>query len=173
MPAALAGATAFGAISSTIGGFSAMNAANTEAGLQKQQGALALSEAQSNAQNTAFNLTQEVGRQQISFLANGVSLEGSPSAVVKSSTAYGQQQVQSILNEGAAQDKLAIAQASQTQNQGRAALIAGISQGIGSAATGASNLYKAGAFNSWSFVGPANQSNASVNVAPYTSKYNF
>lgn len=147
MPAALAGATAFGAISSTIGGFSAMSAANTEAGLQRQQGSIALSEAQTDAQNEAYNQTQAVGKQQLAFLANGVSLEGSPSAVVKASTAYGQTQVQSILNRGAAQDSLAIAQASQTQNQGRAALIAGISQGIGSVATGAGNLYKAGAFD--------------------------
>lgn len=150
MPAALAGATAFGAVSSVIGGFSAMNASNTEANLQKQQGALALSEAQTNAQNTAFNETQAVGKQQLSFLANGVTLEGSPSLVVKQSTAYGQQQVNSILKQGAAQDSLAIAQAAQTQNQGRAALIAGISQGVGSAASGIGNLYKAGAFDSTS-----------------------
>lgn len=169
MPAALAGATAFGAISSTIGGFSAMSAANTEAGLQRQQGALALSEAQTNAQNTAFNETQAVGKQQLAFLANGVTLEGSPSAVVKQSTAYGQQQVQSILNQGSAVNSLAIAQAAQTQNQGRAALIAGISQGINTTANGANSLYKAGAFNQWSFVGPASTSNAGVNVAPFTA----
>lgn len=147
MPAALAGATAFGAISSTIGGFSAMSASNKEAELQQQQGSIALSEAQTNAQNTAFNETQAVGRQQLAFLANGVSLEGSPSAVVKASTAYGQTQVQSILNQGAAQDKLDIAQATQTQNQGRAAFIAGISQAVGTTASGVGTLYKAGAFD--------------------------
>jgi len=142
MPAALAGATAFGSVSSVIGGFSGMSAANTEAGLQRQQGSIALSEAQANAQNTAFNETQAVGKQQLAFLANGVTLEGSPSAVVKQSTSYGQQQVQSILNQGAAQDALAIQQAAQTQNQGRNALIAGISQGISSGAQGAYNIYK-------------------------------
>lgn len=148
MPAALAGATAFGAVSSTIGGFSAMGAANTEAGLQKQQGALALSEAQTNAQNEAYNLTQQVENQKVSFLANGVTLEGSPSQVVQASQKYGQSQVNSILKQGASQDSLDILRANQTQNQGRAALIAGISQGVGSTATGVGNLYKAGAFDS-------------------------
>ena len=150
MPAALAAAAAFSATSSVIGGISANSAANTEAKLQEQQGTLALQESQTNAQNTAFNLTQEVGKQQLSFLANGVTLEGSPSAVVKASTAYGQTQVNSILKQGAAQDSLAIAQAAQTRNQGRAALIAGISQGVGSVAIGAGNLYKAGAFDNTS-----------------------
>lgn len=150
MPAALAGATAFGAVSSVIGGFSANSAANREAALQEQQGALALSEAQANARNVAFNETQAVGKQQLSFLANGVTLEGSPSAVVKASTAYGQEQVDSLLKQGAAQDSLALAQASQTRNQGRAALIAGIAQGVGTTASGVSGLYKAGAFDSTS-----------------------
>lgn len=150
MPAALAGATAFGAVSSTIGGFSAMSAANSEAKLEKSQGAIALQEAQTDAQNEAFNETQAVGKQQLSFLANGVTLEGSPSAVVKASTAYGQTQVDAILKQGAAKDSLAIAQAAQTQNSGRAALIAGIAQGVGTIAQGTNSLYKAGAFDNTS-----------------------
>ena len=148
MPAALAGATAFGAISSVAGGVSSMVAANGEAALQKQQGAIAESEAQTNATNEAYNQNQAVGRQQISFLANGVSLEGSPSTVVKSSQAYGQSVVNAILKQGASQQALANAQAVQTQNQGRAALIAGISSGVGSAGQGAYKLYQGGGFDS-------------------------
>lgn len=147
MPAALAGALAFGATSSVVGGFSANSAANQEAKLQQQQGGIALAEAQANAQNETFNQNQAVGKQRLAFLANGVTLEGSPSMVIDQSTKYGQQQVDSILKHGTAVDSLAIASAAQTRNQGRAALIGGIGQAISTTATGTNSLYKAGAFD--------------------------
>lgn len=147
MPAALAAATVVSATSSIIGGVSANQAAGSEAALQRQEGAIANQQAQTNATNEAFNQNVAVGRQQISFLANGVSLEGSPSIVVNESTKYGQSQVDSILRQGAASKALADAQATQTQNQGRAALLAGIMQGVGSTAKGGYQLYQAGAFD--------------------------
>lgn len=147
MPAALAGAMAFSAISSVAGGLSAQSSANAQAKLQEQQGGIALAEANANATNEAFNQTQAVGKERLAFLANGVSLEGSPSIVQDQATKYGQQQVQSILNQGAAQYNLAQENAAVTRNQGRAALIAGIGQGVGTVASGAETLYKAGAFD--------------------------
>lgn len=148
MPLALAAATAFSAVSSIAGGISANSASNQEAKLQEAQGAEALSEAKVNATNEAYNQNQAVGKQQLAFLANGVTLEGSPSDVVKSSRAYGQTQVNSILNQGTAQYNLAQQQATITKNQGRAALIAGFGQAAGTAATGVESLNKAGAFDS-------------------------
>lgn len=148
MPALLAGATAFGAISAIGGGISSSIASAGEARLQRQQGDIAQNQAQIDATNEAYNQNQAVGRQQISFLANGVSLEGSPSTVIKSSQAYGQSMVNSILNQGAARKALSDAEATQTINQGRAALIAGIAQGVSTTGQGIYSLYKGGAFDS-------------------------
>lgn len=147
MPAALAGALAFGAVSSIGGGIAGQQAANQQAKLQEQQGGIALAEAKANATNEAYNQTQAVGKQRLAYLANGVSLEGSPSLVLDESRKYGQQQVQSILDRGSAEYNLAKMNAAVTRNQGRAALLAGISQGFGTAAMGAETLSKAGAFD--------------------------
>lgn len=147
MPAALAGATAFSAISSIAGGISAQSAANTQAKLQEEQGGIALDEARTNATNQAYNENQLIGNQRLSFLANGVSLEGSPSVVQAQSTKYGQEQVNSILKQGAAQYTLAQENAAVTRNQGRAALIAGFGQAVGTTAQGIGTGYKAGIFD--------------------------
>lgn len=147
MPAVLAGAIGFSAVSSIAGGINGMVASNGEAALQRQQAEIAGRQAQDNATLETFNQKTAIGRQQISFLANGVSLEGSPSLVVKQSEDYGQMQVNSILRQGAATSALLKAQATQTQNQGRAALLAGIAKGAGTAAEGGYTLYKAGAFD--------------------------
>ena len=147
MPAALAAATAFSAVSSIGGGFAAQSAANTQAKLQEQQGQIALDQAKVNATNEAYNQTEAVGNQRLAFLANGVSLEGSPSEVLKASTAYGQSSVNAILKQGAAQFTLAQQNAAVTRNQGRAALIAGFGQAIGTTASGVGDLFKAGAFD--------------------------
>lgn len=147
MPAALAGALAFSAVSSVAGGISGQSAANQQAKLQEEQGGIALKEANTNATNEAYNQSQALGRQRLAFLANGVTLEGSPALVQEQSRQYGQQQVQSILDQGAAQYNLAQKNAAVTRNQGRAALIAGIAQGVGTAAAGAETLNKVGAFD--------------------------
>lgn len=141
---ALAGVQAAGSI---YGGISAEQSANQEATLQQQQGNIALQESQVNANNTAFNETQAVQNQRLAFLANGVSLEGSPSLVLAQSKAYGQTQVNSILNQGAAQYNLAQEEATITQNKGRAALISGILGAGTAAAKGGTSGTLAGLFN--------------------------
>lgn len=148
MPAALAAATAFSAVSSIAGGISAQSAANQQAKLQEEQGGIALKESQINATNEAFNQNEAIGKQRLAFLANGVSLEGSPALVQAQSTKYGQQQVQSILDQGVANYNLAQRNAAVTKNQGRAALIAGLASGVGTAAQGGYALSKGGAFDS-------------------------
>ena len=136
-PAAMLAIQSAGAIAQVSGGIGAENAANQEAALQKQQGQIALSESQINANNAAFNYTQQVQGQRLGFLASGVSLEGSPALVVASSKKYAQGQVQSILNSGAAQYNLAQEQAAMTINKGRAGMIAGIMQGMSTEASAA------------------------------------
>lgn len=133
--------------SSIMGGISQNKAAKEEAAYQQEQGDIAYKEAQMNAENEAFNQKQTIGRQRLAFLANGVSLEGSPSTVLSESEKYGQQKVQSILDQGTAQYNLAQRQAAITKNKGRAALVSGITGAIGSAASGVGNLSKAGAFD--------------------------
>lgn len=147
MPALLAGAIGFSAVSSIAGGISAQSTANQQAKLQEQQGGIELDEAKTNATNEAFNQTQAQEKQKLAFLANGVSLEGSPSAVLAQSKTYGQTQVDAILKQGAAQYNLAQENAAVTKNQGRAALIAGFGQAVSTTAGGAETGYKAGIFD--------------------------
>lgn len=143
---AIVGATV-GAGASVYGGISAQKSANAEANLQKQQGDILLAESKTNAANETYNQTQAVGKQRLAFLANGVSLEGSPSMVLKDSTAYGQQQVDAILKQGQANYSLAYQSAAITKNKGRAALIAGLAGGVTDITSGVSNASKAGVFD--------------------------
>ena len=129
-----------GAGASLYSGSAANSAARQEAALERQQGDIAASEAQVNAKNEAFNQTQAVQNQRVAFLANGVTLEGSPSMVLEQSKEYGQSQVDAILRQGAAKKALAYSEATITQNKGRAAL-------IGSIASAASSAYKSGMFD--------------------------
>jgi hypothetical protein len=155
--AAISGAT------SIAGGIAGESAANTEAKQQEAQGGIALQEANTNANLETTNLTTQVQNQQLQFLANGVSLDGSPSKVIAASKNYAQTQVQSILNEGAAQFNLAQEQGAETKNQGRAALIGSIAGAASSVAGAGSKAYQAGLFtnNSTSggvFAGPGQTS---------------
>ena len=136
-PTALLAVQSAGAIAQVAGGIGGMGAASQESELEKQQGQIALTESQINANNAAFNYTQQVQGQRLGFLASGVSLEGSPALVVASSKKYAQGQVQSILNAGAAQYNLAQENAAMTINKGRAGMIAGIMQGMSTEASAA------------------------------------
>ena len=82
-----------------------------------------------------------------------MSLEGSPTKVLAASKGYAQTQVQSILNQGAAQYNLAQEQGAQTINQGRAALISSIASGASSVAGAGSKAYQAGLFSNSSTTG--------------------
>ena len=142
MPAFAALAFGTQAVGSMYSGFAANAAAGQEASLQREQGQVAEQEAQVNATNEAFNQTQAVERQRLAFLANGVSLEGSPTAVIAQSKAYGQQQVNAILAQGAARANLAYEEAGITEAKGRAALVSGGLGGISASAKAAALMYK-------------------------------
>lgn len=133
--------------SSVMGGMAAQKSANQEAELQREQGDQALAEAKVNADNEAFNQSQAVGKQRLAFLANGVSLEGSPTTVLEESRKYGQSAVDAIIKQGVAQKNLSYGQAQITKNQGRAALIAGYGQAAGTIAGGISTANKSGVFD--------------------------
>lgn len=133
--------------SSVFGGISANKSAQEEAALQRRQGDIALAEANSNATNEAYNQTQFVQKQRLAFLANGVSLEGSPLKVLEASRSYGQQQVNSILDQGAASYDLAQRGAKITQNKGRAALISGLFDAVSGIGKGTVQASQAGLFD--------------------------
>lgn len=143
-PTALLAIQTAGSVASVAGGVGGLNAANEEAQLQKQQGNIALQESQINANNEAYNQTEAVQKQRLAFLANGVSLEGSPSMVLAASKTYAQTQVNSILNQGAAQYNLAQEQAAITQNKGRSALIADIASSVGTESQGVGKYIQSG-----------------------------
>jgi hypothetical protein len=129
-----------GAVASVYGGISGMMASNQEAALQREQGDLVLQEAKTNAKNEAWNQTNTVQTQRLAFLANGISLEGSPAIVLAKSKEYGQSQVDAILAQGAARKNLAYGEADITENKGRTAL-------IGSFITAGVKGYESGLFD--------------------------
>lgn len=135
------------AASSIYGGIASDKAATAEAKMQREQGDILFNESRVNASNEAFNQRQAIGKQRLAFLANGVSLEGSPSAVLNESTAYGQQQVDAILNRGSAERTLSYRSADITKNKGRAALISGVLGGFGDIVSGVSSVGKSGVFD--------------------------
>lgn len=147
LPFLAVAAAGFGAVSSVMGGASANSAAKQEAGLQRQQADLALKNANDNAAVEAYNDTQLVQRQKVAFLANGVTLEGSPAEVLKNTTTQSQQNVQAILDRGVNEYNLGQAQADQTRNKGRAALVAGIAKGVTDVGLAAAAGYQSGMFD--------------------------
>ena len=148
MAVAFAAASIYSAYSSVQSGIAQNTASKQEAELQREQGDIALAEARTNATNEAFNQNLAIGKQRLAFLSNGVTLEGSPAMVQAESQKYGQQQVQSLLDQGAARQKLATQEAIITRGKGRAALIAGISQAVGSVASAGKTGSDAGLFDS-------------------------
>ena len=132
---ALGALTAISVGGSIFSGFAANSAANQEAKLQRQQADIALQESQINAQNEAYNQTQAVQKQRLAFLANGVSLDGSPALVLEESKRYGQSQVDAILRQGQAKSSLLTGEAKITQNKGRASLVGGFTSAAGTLAT--------------------------------------
>lgn len=130
------------------GGMAANSAAKTEAGLMDQQAALGREESITSAENLARDRRQFLNAQKLAFLKNGVSLEGSPLLVLEDTRAYAQREVDATIKRGQAQYNLTRAQAQLTRNKGRAALIGGITDGIGTAASMGMSMNNAGMFNS-------------------------
>ena len=143
----LAALTVVSAVGSIYSGFAANSAANQEAKLQQEQADTALQEAQINAQNEAYNQTQTVQKQRLAFLANGVSLEGSPALVLEQSKEYGQSQVDAILRQGQAKSNLLTAESTITMNKGRTALIGGFTSAAGGLAQTYSYAKQSGALD--------------------------
>lgn len=144
---ALIAAAVVSAGASIAGGISADKASKKEANLLNDQASLAESESLAEANRRATEVRQFQRRQKLSFLKNGVTLEGSPLLVLDETLRSGQEEVDAIVRRGGAQAKYYRESAAQARNKGRAALIGG----IGSAASTAVGAYgigkSAGMFN--------------------------
>lgn len=139
--------TGFSVGGSIYSGVQTNNSARREAKYIQQQGQIALEQSKKDAEIEAFNQRQAIGNQRLAFLANGVSLEGSPMLITQQSEKFGQQSVDAILAQGANQADLANHKAKIMKSEGRAALIGGILQGTSSALTGGAQMKKAGMFD--------------------------
>lgn len=120
---ATAGLASAGA--SIFGGLQANKAAKDEAARIEEEGRLAQQEADEEAARRAKQVRKFAARQKLSFLKNGVRLEGTPLAVLDETQAEGQAEVDAISKRGQAISRLRTSQASQTRSSGRASLIGG------------------------------------------------
>ena len=122
------------AVSAIKGGMDMYSASKSEAGLQRQQANIALQESQFAAQQKARSVTSFQAEQSNLYANSGITLEGSPAMVLEETRRLGQQEVDALWKSGYARHNMMMAQARQTQNVGRNALIGGFIKAGGSAA---------------------------------------
>lgn len=139
-------ATAVSVGASIMGGIAANNAAKAEARNLEEQGRLAQEEHNREAARRAEEVRKFHRTQSLAFLKNGVTLAGSPLLVLDETMTQGQEEVNAISKSGDAQRTLYNQRAAQTVNSGRAALIGGIGQAAGSAASSYAVGREAGIF---------------------------
>lgn len=128
--------------SAIYGGYQAKQSAKREASAMEAEGQLLQEEANREAGSHARDVRRFAANQSLSFLANGVTLAGSPLLVLDDTYTQGQEEVNAIVKSGNAKRNLYNQRASITRNQGRAALISGIGQAAGIGAGTASGLSK-------------------------------
>jgi hypothetical protein len=125
-------------------GMSANRAAKTQASLQEEQARIAKDEADRQAEQKVSERGKFLAEQRMAYLANGVSLAGTPGIVQADTFKEFQQEIEAIRKSGVAQFGLGMREAANTRSSGRAQLLAGFMQGIGTMGTG---LSKSGIFS--------------------------
>lgn len=128
----VAGAAAAGG--QIAGGLAANRAANQQAGLQEEQARIALNEANRNAELKADERRRFLAKQRMAYLANGVSLAGTPGVVQDDTFKQFQMEIEALRNSGVAEFGLGMKQAAITKNTGRAQLISGFTSALGTLA---------------------------------------
>ncbi len=112
-------------------GYQANQSAKREASALEAQGQLEQEEADREAAAHAGDVRKFSRVQALSFLKNGVTLEGSPLLVLDETLSKGQEEVDSITKSGAARRTLYNSKAAITRNEGRARMIGGITGAAG------------------------------------------
>lgn len=126
--------------SSLIGGAQQKKAAEEQAELMRDQGALARAESDREALRKGEERDKFIAQQKVSFLANGIGLGGSSLAVMEDTFNQFQQEIDAIRRAGTAQQDFTNRQARLTERSGRAALFGGVAQ----AASSAGGMFVAG-----------------------------
>lgn len=129
------GSALLGAGGQIYSGYQANQSAKREASAMEAEGELAQQEADAEAAAHASDVRKFARTQSLSFLKNGVTLEGSPLLVLDETLTQGQNEVDSITKSGNAQRNLYNQRAANTRREGRAQLIGGIIGGAASAGT--------------------------------------
>ena len=131
--AVVIGSIVAGAAGQVYGGYSSNMAAKREAGLMEDQGRLQQAEAAAEAQRRANEIRKFSQKQSLAFMKSGVSLSGSPLAVIDETVTEGQKEVDSIAKAGDARANLYNQKAAIVKNEGRAAFVGGVLGGASSA----------------------------------------
>lgn len=126
--------------SQIAGGISANRAAQQSAGLQEEQARIQLAEAEREATQKSTERRKFLAEQRMAYLANGVSLIGTPSIVQEDTFKEFQMEIDAIRKSGVAKLGLGLKQAAITRSSGRSELISGITGGV---TTAGSSIYTA------------------------------
>lgn len=119
-------AAALAAGGKIISGVSERNAQKNRAGILDDNAQLAASEAELRAKQRTVEIRKFAANQKLAFLKNGVTLEGSPLLALNETYGLGQEEVNAITRSGAAQASAYSREAKIARNQGRAAMIGGL-----------------------------------------------
>lgn len=125
---------------SIFSGIQANKSAKKEAALQREQANILLSESQQQADRTRRAGKKLLGQQVSYYTGQGVSLEGSPLAMLQETSMDIQSDIDAILNRGYAQYKLGTAQSKMTKSSGRTAFIGSLFNAGSSLTSGASSI---------------------------------
>lgn len=133
------------AAGSVYSGMEANKAAKAQASLIEDQAQLAKQEADRAADQKAVERRKFLAEQRMAYSASGISMEGTPLEVGADTWKEFQMEIDALRRSGAAQLAFGQREAETTRATGRAQLVSGILQGVGTAGMGA---YKIGSLSS-------------------------
>jgi flagellar biosynthesis component FlhA len=129
-------ATAVMAGGQIMAGVSANQSAKEQATQQEEQGRIAQEEANRQADQKTEERRKFLAEQRMAYLANGVSLSGTPGIVQQDTWDQFTQEIDALRKSGAAKLGYYQTEANITKNTGRAQLTSGFMSGVGTLGTG-------------------------------------
>lgn len=126
-------ATVASAGSSIYSGFAQKSAMDDQASQLNEQARIAKLEAQEEAKRKDEERTKFIARQKVAFLANGIGLAGTPLAVLSDTYGEFQKEIDAIRRSGNARSNYLQTEARIKEKTGRAALVGGVLDSIGTA----------------------------------------
>lgn len=118
-----------------LAGYNAKQSARREASALEAQGLMLRDEYYAEAQQRANEVRKFKAKQKLAFLANGVTITGTPQLVLDETKTQGQQEVNALARRGDAFASLAYRKAGVMRNEGRAAFIGSIFESFGQGAS--------------------------------------